>query len=256
MTTDLLIPGTNGARLAGGPSGLWIPRQPNTSDAAEAFLRAQKLWTPGGKKLAATVADYADLKSKLHGRPVRPMHDTRGNVRVCAPLDLIGEIELFLKEVRLKAEAEAVGLRFIGGGAAGNWTFTNNTRTYILNGTFDWDTDSWKEALFLSTSNIGAASTTYAGLTNEHANANGYTTGGIACTITLAGTTTVTVDSTTDPVWTASGGSIVARFAVLYEVAGNVAAYFLLDSTPADVTVTTGNTLTISHSASGIYTLA
>lgn len=140
--------------------------------------------------------------------------------------------------------------------AAGTWTFTSGGRTRLLNGTFDIDTDSFKCALFLSTSNIGAASTTYAGVTNEHANANGYTTGGIAVTLTLGGTTTVTVDIGTDPVWTASGGSIVARFAVIYEVAGDVLCYCLLDATPADVTVTTGNTLTVAAHASGVFTLA
>ena len=140
--------------------------------------------------------------------------------------------------------------------AAGAWTFTNGGRTRLLNGTFDIDTDSYKCALFLSTSNIGAASTTYAGVTNEHANANGYTTSGIAVALTLAGTTTVTVDITTDPVWTASGGSIIARFAVIYEVAGDVLCYCLLDSTPADVTATTGNTLTVAANASGVFTLA
>ena len=140
--------------------------------------------------------------------------------------------------------------------AAGAWTFTNAGRTSLLNGTFDIDSDSWKMALFLSTSNIGSGSTTYAGLTNEHANANGYTTGGQAITLTLAGTTTVTVDISVDPVWTASGGSIVARFAVIYEVGGNVLCYCLLDSSPADVTTTTGNTLTVAANASGVFTLA
>src|SRR3990167_1135704 len=139
--------------------------------------------------------------------------------------------------------------------AAGAWTMTNEGRTKLLDGTFDIDTDSWKMALFLSTSNIGAASTTYAAVTNEHANANGYTTGGIAVTLTLAGTTTVTVDISVDPVWTASGGSITARFAVIYEVAGRVLCYALLDSTPADVTATTGNTLTVAADASGVFTL-
>jgi len=140
--------------------------------------------------------------------------------------------------------------------AAGAWTFTNGGRTSLLNGTFDIDTDTWKMGLFLSTSNLGAASTTYAAVTNEHANANGYTTGGNSVALTLAGTTTVTVDVTTDPVWTASGGSIVARFAAIYEVGGNVLCYCLLDSTPADVTVTTGNTLTVAAHASGVFTLS
>lgn len=140
--------------------------------------------------------------------------------------------------------------------AAGAWTFTNAARKGILDGTFDFDTDSFKMALFLSTSNIGVGSTTYAGLTNEHANANGYTTGGVALTTpTVTGTTTITVDSTTDAVWNASGGSIVARYAVIYEVAGNVVCYCLLDSTPADVTVTSGNPLTVAFNASGIFTL-
>lgn len=140
--------------------------------------------------------------------------------------------------------------------AAGTWTFTNTGRTSLLNGTFDLDTDTFKMALFLSTSNIGAASTTYAGLTNEHANANGYTTGGITLNqFTLSGTTTVTVDIG-DATWTASGGSITARFAVLYENGGNVIAYCLLDSTPADVTVTTGNQLVVQINSSGVFTVA
>lgn len=144
----------------------------------------------------------------------------------------------------------------IMGGAAGTWLFTNTGRTSLLNGTFDIDSDTWKMALFLSTSDIGATETTYAGVTNEHANNNGYTTGGIAITLTLAGTTTVTVDIGTDPVWTASGGSITARFAVIYEVSGNVLCYATLDSTPADVTATDGNTLTVAANASGVFTLA
>jgi len=140
--------------------------------------------------------------------------------------------------------------------AAGAWTFTNTGRTSLIDGTFDIDSDSWKMALFLSTSDLGAASTTYAGVSNEHANANGYTTGGIAVTLTLAGTTTVTVDIDTDPVWTANGGSIVARFAAIYEVGGNVLCYCLLDSAPADVTATNGNTLTVAAHASGVFTLS
>lgn len=139
--------------------------------------------------------------------------------------------------------------------AAGQWTFTNSGRTSLLNGDFDIDSDTFKIALFTSSSNIGASSTTYAGLTNEVANANGYTTGGASTTMSLSGTTTVTVDCS-DVAWTASGGSITARFAVLYEVGGKVLAYCLLDSTPADVTVTSGNTLTIQIHANGVFTLS
>jgi len=140
--------------------------------------------------------------------------------------------------------------------AASAWAFPNGARTKLIDGTFDIDSDSWKMALLQSTSNIGAASTTQAGVTNEVANANGYSTGGIAITLTLSGTTTVTVDIQTDPVWTASGGSIAARFADIYEVSGNVLCYSTLDTTPADVTATDGNTLTVAAHASGVFTLA
>lgn len=139
---------------------------------------------------------------------------------------------------------------------AAAWAFTNGGRTCLLDGTFDIDSDTWKTALLLSTSNIGASSTTYAGLSNEVASAYGYTTGGISTTLTLAGTTTVTVDISSDPVWTASGGSITARFAAIYEVSGKVLVYSLLDTTPGDVSATDGNTLTCAASASGVFTLA
>ncbi len=61
--------------------------------------------------------------------------------------------------------------------AAGTWTFTDVARTRMLNGTFEFDIGTFKVALFLSTSHIGAASRTYAGVTNEHANARVNTVG-------------------------------------------------------------------------------
>jgi len=140
--------------------------------------------------------------------------------------------------------------------AAGSWTFTDTGRTSLLNGTFDLDTDTFRIALFLSNSNLDATSTSYAAVTNEVATAFGYTQNAKSVTLALSGTTTVTVDETTNPVWTANSGSIVARFAAIYKVSGNILCYCLLDSAPADVTVTTGNTLTITMSASGLFTLA
>ena len=142
--------------------------------------------------------------------------------------------------------------------AAGTWTLPSGARTKLLDGTFDLDSDSWKVALVTSSSNIGASSTTWAGVTGEVANGNGYTTGGIAVTLNLVGTTSVAVQFATNPVWTASGGSIVARWAVLYEVGGNVLAYVLLNNAPADETVTAGNTLTIDSDGtpSPVFTFA
>lgn len=130
--------------------------------------------------------------------------------------------------------------------AAGPWTLVNGARTALLSAGFDLTaTSTYKVALVTSASNIGAATTTWAGVTNEVANANGYTTGGIGVAMALAGTTSVTASFTSNPVWTATGGSITARTAVLYKIGGNVLAFALLDSTPADITATVGNTLTI-----------
>lgn len=151
--------------------------------------------------------------------------------------------------------------------AAGKWKLYEISKKYLADGTFDLDlTTNWKMALFLSTSNANTLSVgtgVYGDLTNEHANANGYTTGGVALTgITWVNSGgTITFDCN-DPVWTASGGSIVARFAVIYEnatlntIVKPLLCVCLLDTTPADVTTTTGNTLTISINASGIFSLS
>jgi|2_EtaG_2_1085320.scaffolds.fasta_scaffold02115_9 hypothetical protein len=194
----------------------------------------RKLWSPGDPI------------------PESPHVDSKGNITAVRPLNLIEEIELMLRQERAKRD----GRQLMEGAAAPTaWTFQTTGRTDLLDGTFDIDTDSFKMALFLSTSDVATAAT-FAAATNEHAAANGYTAGGIAVTLTLAGTTTVTVDISSDPVWTASGGSIVARFAAIYEVSGNILCYCTLDSAPADVTATTGNTLTVAANASGVFTLA
>ena len=141
--------------------------------------------------------------------------------------------------------------------AAGAWVMTNTTRTKLLNGTFDLDSDTFKMALFQSTSNLGPASTTFAGVTNEVGTTNtGYSAGGESITLTLSGTTTVKVDIATDPVWTAGSAGLTARYACIYEVGGDVLCYCLLDSTPADVSVTEGNTLTVAAHTNGVFTLA
>lgn len=137
--------------------------------------------------------------------------------------------------------------------AAGPWTFTNTSLTKLHNGTFV-PADTYKMALFKNSSNLGATSTTFAGLTDE-VNSAGYTAGGVSVTLSHVGTTPSEfyVDCT-DAVFSASGGDIEdARYAVIYEVSGDVVAYCLLDSTPADVTVTDGNDLTVTIAATGIY---
>jgi hypothetical protein len=128
--------------------------------------------------------------------------------------------------------------------APGAWTLVNSARGDILNGTFVVGS-GYKVALVTSSSNIAASSEAWSAVTNEVANGNGYTTGGVSVTLSQTGTTSVNVFFASNPSWTASGGSITARWAVLYKTGSDVLAFSLLDSAPADVVVASGNTLTI-----------
>lgn len=151
--------------------------------------------------------------------------------------------------------------------AAGKWKLYDLAKFYLGDGTLDLDlTTNWKMALFQSTSNcdtLGGTNDVYGDLTNEVGNANGYTTGGVALTgITWANNAgTITFDCD-NAVWNASGGSITARFAVIYKdatvnsIVKPLLAVCLLDTAPADVTATNGNSLTIAINASGVFTLS
>jgi hypothetical protein len=148
--------------------------------------------------------------------------------------------------------------------AADVWDFYNEFTELIGDGTIDLDADTFNLGLYLSTSN--AATLTLSGraaVTNQHASANGYTQPGSALdspTWTRSGGTT-TFDADNE-VFTASGGSIVCRFAVIdvdtvaAPVTDPLVCYSLLDNSPADVTATDTNTLTIAMHASGTFTIA
>ena len=143
--------------------------------------------------------------------------------------------------------------------AATAWRKYDSFPEFMGDGTIDMDNDTFKMALFTSSSNAATVTTNtlYSDLTNEVANANGYTTTGVTLTgVTWAHSGGTTTFDTGDAVWTASGGSIVARFAVIdSSTGGELVCYCILDSTPADVTVTTGNTLTVAINASGVFTI-
>jgi len=142
--------------------------------------------------------------------------------------------------------------------AAGAFVLTNTARTKIMNGQFDLDSDTYKGALFQSTSNLSTSSTTYAGVTNEVGTTNtGYTTGGITVSpLVLSGSTSVTVKFTTIPMWTAGSANLVAKWFAIYESAGDVLCFCTLDAGGADVTTTSGNTLTVDCTSVPIFTVA
>lgn len=152
--------------------------------------------------------------------------------------------------------------------AAGKFKAYDFAKKYMWDGTLDLDSNALKMAIFLSTSNCDTLSVgtgVYGDLTNEHANANGYTTGGVSLSglsvTRSAGTTTWTV-SNLAPGWTASGGNIVGRSFVIYvnatvnTIVKPLISTCLMDATPADVTCTDGNPLNVTFNASGILTLS
>lgn len=144
---------------------------------------------------------------------------------------------------------------------ANAWDFYNSFTEWVADGTLDLDNDAFKMALFLSTSNCATLThDEFGDLDNEHAAANGYSAGGEALDNVVwtraAGSTKFDCDN---EVWTANGGSIVCRFAVIYDdthATDALICFSLLDNSPADVTATDGNTLTIAIHASGIFTIA
>lgn len=114
----------------------------------------------------------------------------------------------------------------------------------------------------LSTSTYTPADThsTISDITNE-VTGNGYarqTLTGVALSEPSAGTWRF---DSNNPVFTASGGSIVGRYWWIFDdtptsPADPLCFYGLLDQTPGDVTTTDGNTLTVTVNASGYYQLS
>lgn len=149
------------------------------------------------------------------------------------------------------------------------WKIYNKAKEFIGDGTIDLDAGDAYFSVVLVTSAYTPALTheTYASIsTHEHANGSGYTTGGDILTSSTwtESSGTVTFDSA-DPSWTASGGSIVARYAVLVHIAAGsgvpqstdkLIAYSLLDNAPADVTAVSGADFTIQLAASGYFTVS
>lgn len=149
--------------------------------------------------------------------------------------------------------------------AADAWKIYDKFKLYLGDGTIDLDSDSFRLALFLSTSNAATLTNDEFGdLTNEVATGNGYTRPGVLLTsvtwVEVTGTLTFDFG---DPSFVGSAGPITGRFAVVYDdtTAGSpptdaLVGYSLLNNVPADVTVTDGNTLSIVVSPSGMFTLS
>lgn len=151
--------------------------------------------------------------------------------------------------------------------AAGKWKVYEAAKLAYANSLIDFDSHTFRIGLFLSTSNaddLTLANAFLADFTNQHAGAFGYTqvaegVGKLVTLTTARSGGTVTIDETTNPSWTAAGGPITARFAVIFDDshASNIAVCVsVLDTAPADVTATDTNTFTITMNVAGLFTMS
>ncbi|MDJ0828131.1 MAG: hypothetical protein QNJ16_21865 [Rhodobacter sp.] len=135
----------------------------------------------------------------------------------------------------------------------------NHTAQKLLSG--DWnDGDTWKVALYTNNTGVDLTETTKAQVdatATEVANGNGYTTGGGTLANFLASTVT-TNDAKLDAddfTWNASGGSIAAAYALIYDdtTASDEVAFWLdLDGTQ---TASDGTPFIVRFNSAGIATL-
>lgn len=122
------------------------------------------------------------------------------------------------------------------------------------------NTDTFKIGLTTSTYTPSASThTVLADITNE-VTGSGYARQTLGSVTSAQSGGTYTFDFA-DPVFTATGGSIVARYWFIFDdtvatPTKPLVCYGLIDQTPADVTTTDGNTLTFNVNASGLFTIA
>jgi hypothetical protein len=119
-----------------------------------------------------------------------------------------------------------------------------------------------KATLHSSSYTFSATDSVYASLTNELSTANGYTSGGVALSSVSwdQSSGTATLDAA-DTEWTANGGTITARRAVVRAIGtfnsqeDPLLFSVLMNDAPADVEATSGNKIILQWHASGIFTL-
>ena len=145
--------------------------------------------------------------------------------------------------------------------AAGSWIVFNGAKLDLLDGSANYDGDvrirlhtaSWTPSL----SATSIASTTWAANTNPANALDTYASGETSLTATG---NNYRFDITATSVWTATGGSIIAKYASLQfhpTDGGELIAYCdLATGVATGVTVTSGNTLTISYPATGVFKIS
>jgi hypothetical protein len=148
--------------------------------------------------------------------------------------------------------------------AASAWEFYNSFKEYMADGTLDLDDNVFRLTLHTSAANVDDNTLTVLGsATGELADGNGYSTSGKTLSATTWGPSGVSASEmrfdSTAVVWTATGGNLTnVRFAVIHVSGASAGALKLVARaalSTAQFNVTTGNTLTVTPSANGIFEL-
>ena len=145
------------------------------------------------------------------------------------------------------------------GTTTGSFNWYDTAKLKIADGTIDLDTDSLIMLLTTNTHVPAIATDEFLTDIDNEVSGSGYARQTLAgVTLTAPGPNGKVKWDCTDPVFTATGGSIVNRYWHIFSNANGsdatreLIAYGLCDATPADVTTTTGNTLTCAVNASGL----
>ena len=144
------------------------------------------------------------------------------------------------------------------------WKPYNSALKFIGNGTLPLNGTVFRISLVTSTSNFATRTIqTFASLTNEIADGNGYSTSGksLANEVYTVGASAKSYKfDCDDPIWTATGGNIAnIKGAVIWQSGASALArkLFCFSSlTSTQFTLSQNNTLTIQIAALGVMTLS
>ncbi|HET7377391.1 MAG TPA: hypothetical protein VFK30_11830 [Anaerolineae bacterium] len=146
---------------------------------------------------------------------------------------------------------------------ASQWTFYNSARKHMMDGTIDLDSANFAMALYTSGSNAATVTlSTKGSVTSEVLEANGYSSSGKPLTAVTwaAGASAREMRWNAAAIqWLASNGDIAdVKYAVIWMLgatAGDRKLVCYTQLSTSQFTVTSGNSLTVTPSANGIFEL-
>lgn len=147
--------------------------------------------------------------------------------------------------------------------AAGPWIFYNKGKKHLMDGGIDLDTDVFKLSLFTSASNAAVLTlSVISQVTGEVTEAFGYSSSGkplVGVTWSAGASATEMRFDCTALIWNAAGGDITnIKYGVIWKQGVSATVRKLVcysQLSAAQFAITSGNSLTLTPSANGIFEL-